>query len=274
MIFLASSLFFAVASRTCPDGVERLNKLLASVDRSAATRGLAPYITFRKLQAEKDIEFQKDEPDSEKIAASWKALEAFVDEYPKSEDAAEAMLQLGIEQEFAGRPKAAAEWFGRIVKDHPGSPQASKAAGAKLRLESVGKPITFRGKSIDEKGEVSLTQLSGKVVVIHYWTTWCEVCKKDMETLKQLHSKYGKTGFQPIGVNLDNDKTEAISFLKENRLPWPQLFEPGGQEKSRLANDLGVHTLPTMILIDKHGKLISGNIHAGGLEAELKKLLK
>jgi hypothetical protein len=51
------------------------------------------------------------------------------------------------------------------------------------------------------------------------------------------------------------------------------LYEAGGLE-SRLANELGVVTLPTMLLIDKTGRVARRNIHSGELEAEISRLQK
>ena len=44
--------------------------------------------------------------------------------------------------------------------------------------------------------------------------------------------------------------------------------------ESRLANELGIQTLPTMILVDKAGRVVRRNIHSTELEAEIEKLLK
>jgi hypothetical protein len=94
-----------------------------------------------------------------------------------------------------------------------------------------------------------------------------------MSQLKTLQAKYSKKGFRVVGVNLDNNVADTNKYLMQNPWPWPQLFEDGGME-SRLANQLGIMTLPTMILIDKNGKVVRRNIHAAELDGELSKLLK
>jgi hypothetical protein len=94
-----------------------------------------------------------------------------------------------------------------------------------------------------------------------------------MQKLKALHTKFGPKGFAVVGVNLDNDLRTVTQYLSSTRYPWPQLFEPGGMD-SRLANEMGIQTLPTMLLIDKTGKVIRRNVHASELEGELEKLLK
>jgi thiol-disulfide isomerase/thioredoxin len=199
-------------------------------------------------------------------------LNDFVADYSRSPDAAEAMLQLAIGNEFTGKEDKAIEWFGRIATEFPQSALATKATGARRRLESVGKTISLKGKTIDGR-PLDLAQYSGKVALIHYWATWCEPCKQDLDTIKELQAKYGKAGFAPIGVNLDSNPQEAAQFLRSKTLPWPQLYEEGGLE-SRLANDLGILTLPTMILIGRDGRVLNRNISAGELETELKKQLR
>jgi thiol-disulfide isomerase/thioredoxin len=119
---------------------------------------------------------------------------------------------------------------------------------------------------------VDLAKYRGQVVLIQYWATWCEPCKADMATLKELRTKYDSK-FTVIGVNLDNSAQTLTAFLAENRLPWPQIYEEGGLE-SRPAVELGVLTLPTMILVDQEGRVVNRNVSAAELEGEVKKLIR
>ena len=76
-----------------------------------------------------------------------------------------------------------------------------------------------------------------------------------------------------MGVSLDANAKDLNSFLAENRLPWPQIFEEGGLD-SRPANLLGILTLPTMILVDQQGRVVNRNIQTADIEGELKKLIR
>jgi hypothetical protein len=91
----------------------------------------------------------------------------------------------------------------------------------------------------------------------------------DLAELKELQAKYAASGFALIGVSLDGNKESLDDYLSKNRLSWPQLFEPGGLE-SRYANELGILTLPTMILIDDSGKVVNRSIHISELDSELR----
>jgi thiol-disulfide isomerase/thioredoxin len=270
---LADMISAAVQSGTYPDGAKRLESLLERLQRTQGDRQLAAYVRFRQISAEYGLSMQARGADFAKIQTEWlKRLEQYVGEYPQSPDAAEAMLQLAIAQEFAGQEEEAKKWYARIVQGFPDTPTAKKAAGARSRLESVGKVLEFQGKS--PSGEVvELAKYRGQIVLIQYWATWCEPCKADMAMLKELVDKYGRAGFAVLGINLDNDPQVMASYLKESPLPWAQIFEEGGLD-SRPAVELGILTLPTMILVDQNGKVVNRNISTTELANELKKLAR
>jgi thiol-disulfide isomerase/thioredoxin len=269
---LADMVSAAVQSGGYPDGVKKLQTLYATLDKDQATHELAGYVKYRYMTAEY-VEALQTQKDFTKVQTAWlENLEQFVKDYPKGSDAPEAMLQLAIAEEFAGQEDTAKKWYTSIVRNYPESQASKKAAGANTRLDSVGKSIDLKGKTADDKA-VDLARYKGKTVVVHYWATWCEPCKSDMVKLKELQSRYARSGLALIGVNLDNSPRELVEYLKANRLPWPHIYEPGGLD-SRLANEMGILTLPTMILIDSSGKVVDRNIHVSALETELKTRLK
>ncbi len=132
--------------------------------------------------------------------------------------------------------------------------------------------MQLRAKNVNGQPE-DLAKYRGKYVLIHYWSTWCEPCKTDFAELKELYAKYGKSGFTLIGVNLDGSVADANDYLSKNKLPWTQLWEAGGLD-GRLANEMGILTLPTMILVDDKGTVVNRNVHITELESELKSHLK
>jgi thioredoxin-like negative regulator of GroEL len=269
----AETVAAAIQSGAFPEGIRRLESLLATVSKTSDAAELVPYIKFRLLTAEYNRDVSQKEADYEKITSKYHdELKTFVSTYAKSPDAAEAMLQLAIGAEFAGKTDDALDWFTRISTDFPQSDLGPKAVGAKRRLESVGKAIPLVGKTLDGKA-FNLAAAKGKVVLIHYWATWADPCKPDLATIKSLQAKYGGQGFYPVGVNLDGEAKDATNYVRQEKLAWPQLYEQGGLD-SPLATNLGVLTLPTMILVGKDGRVVNRNVNAGELDAELKKLLR
>jgi thiol-disulfide isomerase/thioredoxin len=271
---LADVVSAAVQSGEYPDGVKRLDALMKKLSQSGEDKDLAAYVRFRQLMADYGLSMQTASTEEfVKIQTAWlKQLEDYVDEYPKSPDAAEAMLQLAIAQEYAGEEPDAKKWYGRVVSECPTAPSAKKAAGALTRLESVGKTLSLQGQSA-AGGEVDLAKYRGKVVVIQFWASWCEPCKADMATLKELLAKYGPSRLGIIGVNVDSNREDMAAYVNESRIPWPQIYEEGGLD-SRPANELGILTLPTMLLVDQQGKVVNRNVHVVELDRELKTLIR
>ena len=266
---LAETLAAAVQDATVPEGLGKLEKIAAEV---AGDEETAAFVAFRLAQARYAAGMQQSGADVEKVQAAWiEELGRFVEQHPRAADAAEAMLQLGIADEFSGREKEALDRYAAIIKDFPDAVPARKARGAARRLESVGKPLSLTGTALDGK-QFSLESLRGTPVLVHYWATWCEPCKVDIAQIRELYAKYGSRKFAVVGVTLDSDKADLVKYLQAKPIPWPQLYEKGGFD-GRLAEELGVLTLPTMLLIDAEGKVVDRNLVITDLEKKLDQLL-
>jgi len=79
--------------------------------------------------------------------------------------------------------------------------------------------------------------------------------------------------FEILGVNLDLDSKPVPAYIAANRITWATLHEPGGLD-SRLARQLGILSLPTMVLVDRRGNVISTEMTLADLKTELPKLMK
>ena len=266
----AETLAAGVQDGSLADGTTKLEQLATAV---AADDSLAGFVMFRLAQARYAASMQQPGVDVDKVQAVWlEELQAFVAKYPASPDAAEAMLQMGIADEFSGKEREALERYAAIIKAFPESVPARKARGAARRLQSVGKPLSLSGVALDGR-QVSLESLRGTPVLVHYWATWCEPCKVDMAQIRELVAKYGPKKFAVVGIALDSDKLQLENFLKAKPIAWPQLHEAGGLD-GRLAEELGVLTLPTMILLDAEGNVVDRSVVITELEKKVDTLLE
>lgn len=256
-----------------PDGLAKLEQFQKDLARDGIGREAIAYVAYRHMNAKYTQDIQGSDADLAEIQEAWlKQLSEFVKTYPTSEHAPEAISQLALAEEFAGEEKKAIEWYRQIVTNFPDSPMAEKARGAERRLTAVGKPLRIQGKTIDGK-TIDTGAYRNRVVLVHYWASWCDLCKQDFETLKNIQAKYARRGLTIVGANLDMDESTAGTEIRSQQLPWQQLYAEGGLD-GRLANELGIVTLPTMILIDSQGRVVSRNITAGELDGELRKLIK
>lgn len=252
-----------------PDGIAKLEQIAETVkgDETASA-----FIAFRLIQAKYSAGMERPDADGEALQKAWfDDLKAFAETYPKAPESAEALLQLAFRDEFEGRDAEAVERYAAIAASFPETAQARKAAGAVRRLESVGKPLTLAGPTVDGK-QVAVASLRGVPVLVHYWSTDCEPCKVDLAQIRELQAKYGPKKFAVVGVALDGDKAKLAKYLQAKPLPWPQLHEPGGLD-SRLAEEFGVLALPTMVLVGADGLVIDRNVSITGLEKRLDELV-
>ncbi len=263
----------AAQSGTYPKGTRRLKALRTALERSSRNKELLAHVAFAHMSAEYAEQLQAEDADFGEVQESWLVqLESYLKKYPKSTDAPEAMLQLALAKEFAGEEKDANRWYTSIVSDFGKSPLARKAAGAKRRLECVGKSIDLTGRTVDGKA-FDLKRLRGNVVLVHYWATWCQPCKNDMAIMKELQKEFAGQKFEIVGVNLDAQPDELVKFFRKEKPRWTHLYEEGGLD-SRLAADMGVFTLPVMLLVDERGRVVNRQVHGAQLEKEIRALLK
>lgn len=270
---LADVLGVAIQSGNYPQGAQRLEQLQKTLIDSKASDDLIAHAAFQLMWAQYVVNQHDPKADQAKLQEKWLAdLDSFVGKYPKCADTAEALFQLGMYQEFMGKSEEASKWYQQLVTSFPKAGPVEKANGALRRLSSLGKPFVLRG-SDSQGANVDLSKYRGKVVLVHYWATMGERWKEDMVLLRDFYAKKGGADFEIIGVCLDDDPSAAKQYVAQNKIPWKQIFERGGLD-GRLANEMGVLTLPLMILVDQKGNVANQNIHVAELDAELARLTK
>jgi len=270
---VADSFNAAVQTGKYDKGVETLRQYGEQFGKVPWGKTLAAYFLYRSINSDYAVKLTAAADPADLQKGFMKQLQDFLAAYPEAPDAADALWQLGNGMEFAGGAgeEDALKYYKELVTKHPDSPFAAKAQGALRRLNSLGQPFQLTGTSLG-RGSVDTSQFRGKVVLISYWATWCEPCVEEMERLTKLREKYGKSGFEIVGVCLDNDKNKAIAFLREKGYAWPQMFEEGAME-SKLATELGIISLPYLLLVDANGNVVNKNLQFGELEAEMAKIM-
>ncbi len=125
-----------------------------------------------------------------------------------------------------------------------------------------------------QRHEVSSADLRGKVVLIDFWATWCQPCKKEMPGYQELLDRYGSRGFAVIGFKFDTmmDREDPVSFAKKIGVRYP-LAVAADDLKQKFG---GIEGLPTTMLYDRGGvlrKKVIGFEYTNVIESELKPLL-
>jgi thiol-disulfide isomerase/thioredoxin len=153
---------------------------------------------------------------------------------------------------------------------------ASLVAGtAEAKLK---KGDTFPSDSVptlDGKGKLDISKYKGKVVIVDFWASWCEPCKIELPALNALQKKY-KDKLVVVGVNLDEKKADANTFLKSHPV---QLTLGYDGDKQVLAKKAEIETMPTSFIVDKNGVIQVRHQgfredDAAKIEKEIKELMK
>ena len=121
----------------------------------------------------------------------------------------------------------------------------------------------------------SLADYKGRVVVLNFWATWCEPCKKEMPDLSAIQNDYAALGVQVIGAAGDEaaDGAKVLKFVREFKVNFPVWVGATTDDMQRF----GVGTvLPATVIIGRDGKIVwreIGIIKPDVLRKELDKLL-
>lgn len=100
---------------------------------------------------------------------------------------------------------------------------------------------------------VALQSLRGKVVLLHFWATWCVACRHEMPRIEKLWQDYEGKDFVLLGVNVDQGSASNVGkFIDSYALSFVSLLDPD----STVRNSYGVRALPTTYIIGKDGKIV------------------
>jgi len=128
----------------------------------------------------------------------------------------------------------------------------------------------FTLKSLAGKN-LKLSEMTGNVVLINFWASWCGPCREEMPLLNSLHKKYEPLGFSVLGINVEEDVDAAEGFMKDFPVDFPVLLDNTNQVSQRYQ----VIAMPTTVVVDRDGNI--RYLHQGyksGDEAKYQKMVK
>ncbi len=114
------------------------------------------------------------------------------------------------------------------------------------RSMPVGKAPTLEGSLLSGQ-KVSLQDFRGNPVLVHFWATWCPVCRTEEGNIQNVAKDY-----RVLSVAMTSGAANEVSkYMRENGLDFPVLVDESGL----LSVAWGVRGVPSSFIIDANGKI-------------------
>jgi cytochrome c biogenesis protein CcmG/thiol:disulfide interchange protein DsbE len=149
------------------------------------------------------------------------------------------------------------------------------ALGTGARAEvAPGQPAPdFEAATLSHQ-TLKLSSLRGKVVLLDFWASWCEPCKKELPLLSKLAPRLRTRGIEVVAVNIDDDPARAAAFVQQKDIHLTIIADSG----KKIVGRWEPPKMPSSYVIDRSGvvRAIHGGFESGDeakLESQLTSLV-
>ncbi|MBO0876630.1 MAG: TlpA family protein disulfide reductase, partial [Pseudonocardia sp.] len=111
------------------------------------------------------------------------------------------------------------------------------------------------GESLTEPGrQIGVQDFPGQVVVLNIWGSWCGPCRAEMDDLQQLHQNTASSGVTVLGIDVRDDRSAAVDFVRDRKVTYPSIFDQPGRSLEAL-HGYPRNTVPSTIVLDRRHRV-------------------
>ena len=117
-------------------------------------------------------------------------------------------------------------------------------------------------------GKLSLAAYRGHVMVVNFWGSWCTVCRQEAPVLSAAARRFQGSGVRFVGVDVGDNAASADAFMRNFRIRYPSLSDPGDSIALRFSRIIPVAAFPSTLVISPGGRIagrIIGRVSARSL---------
>jgi cytochrome c biogenesis protein CcmG, thiol:disulfide interchange protein DsbE len=140
--------------------------------------------------------------------------------------------------------------------------ERSDVPGALERGETPTAP-EFTLPRLDRDGELALSSLRGKAVVVNFWASWCRPCEDEAPLLEQAWRRFRSRGLVVVGIDAQDFKGDARKFARDNGMSYPIVHDGPGETLA----DYGVTGFPETFFVNRDGQLVGERV-SGAVDEE------
>lgn len=125
-------------------------------------------------------------------------------------------------------------------------------------------------------GQVTLSNLRGKVVMVNLWASWCPPCRAEMPAIETMYQAYKDKGLEVLAINTtyQDGEAEAAAFAQNYGLTFPIPLDRTGAVSNRYL----LRALPSTFFVDRQGVIrsvvIGGPMSAAVIQSKVEELLQ
>ena len=137
----------------------------------------------------------------------------------------------------------------------------------------INRPAADFTLPLFDGGNITLSNLRGKPVVLNFWASWCPPCREEAPTLEKIWQIYKENEVTFIGVDIQDREADARAYIEEFGITYPNGPDIGG----KITIDYGVSGIPVTFFINREGRIVSrwvGAISEGLLRARIEEILQ
>lgn len=143
----------------------------------------------------------------------------------------------------------------------------------RLKSTAIGsKAPEFTASDLNGK-DISLSSFKGKYVLLDFWASWCSPCRQENPNVVKAYAQFKDKNFAILSFSLDESKEAWQQAVASDKLTWTQVSDLKGWASS-VANQYGIQSIPSNLLLDPDGKIIAKDLRGDDLIQALSITLK